>query len=167
MEPVLVAACTRRKRGAAGDAAEDEALAARCSATTLITASAASDVERLARRIHAASPRAEHPFVHVPAAALPAEPDALPAACTRLLAAASGGTLLLTDVEDMPAIVQNQLIETIARLQDAGHLVNTVRLMAGTTASLLDRIADGTFLERLFYRLNIVHINTRSSAPES
>jgi transcriptional regulator of aromatic amino acid metabolism len=33
-----------------------------------------------------------------------------------------------------------------------------VRLMAGTTVSIRDRIADGAFSERLFYRLNIIHV---------
>jgi DNA-binding NtrC family response regulator len=30
---------------------------------------------------------------------------------------------------------------------------------SGTTVSLLDRIAAGTFSERVFYRLNIIHLS--------
>jgi Sigma-54 interaction domain len=46
-----------------------------------------------------------------------------------------------------------------------------VRLMAGTTVSLRERIADGAFSERLFYRLNIIHVTKgvrtrRNSAQE-
>jgi len=44
-------------------AVEHEDVAARCDVTTLITASTATDVEHLARRIHAASARAACAFV--------------------------------------------------------------------------------------------------------
>jgi transcriptional regulator of acetoin/glycerol metabolism len=36
--------------------------------------------------------------------------------------------------------------------------IRRVRLISGTTTSLLDRVAAGTFSERLFYRLNIIHL---------
>ena len=53
---------------------EDEALAARCAATTcLITAGIAADIEAVARRMHAAGPRAAFPFVHVSANGLPTD----------------------------------------------------------------------------------------------
>ena len=69
-------------------AVEHEDVAARCAAvTTLITAATATDVEHLARRIHAGS------------------------------RAAAGGTLLPTAVEEMPASAQDRFIETLARLQ--------------------------------------------------
>jgi DNA-binding NtrC family response regulator len=144
---------------------EYEDLAARCTATTLITASAATDVERLARRIHAAGSRAALSFVRAPAAALPVEPRAFLETCAGLIEAASGGTLLLTGVEEMPAITQDRLIETLAQLQDARDPSVAVRLMAGTTVSLSERIADGTFSERLFYRLNIIHVVMKDAAP--
>jgi DNA-binding NtrC family response regulator len=138
--------------------AEDEDVVARCAATTLITASVVSDVERLARRIHAASPRAASPFVHVSASALPTDPGALSDACASLIEAASRGTLLITHVEQMPALVQDRFIKTLTQLQDARDPSAAVRLIAGTTVSLRERIADGTFSERLFYRLNIIHV---------
>ncbi len=37
--------------------------------------------------------------------------------------------------------------------------------MAGTTVSLSERIEDGTFSERLFYRLNIIHVVMKVAAP--
>ena len=58
-------------------AVEHEDVAARCAVTTLITASTATDVEHLARRIHAASSRAAFSFVQASAAALPVEARAL------------------------------------------------------------------------------------------
>lgn len=146
------------------EAVEDEDLAGRCAAATLlITARFAVDVERVARRIHAASAPAASPFVHVSAASLPGRATVLRDTCARLLDSANGGSLLLTDVEDMPPSVQDRLTATLAELRRARHPSAAVRLMAGTTTSLCDRIADGTFSEHLFYRLNIIHIVVRDA----
>ena len=139
-------------------AVEHEDVAARCAVTTLITASTATDVEHLARRIHAASSRAACSFVQASAAALPVDARALLVTCAGLIDAAAGGTLLLTAVEEMPASTQDRFIETLAQLQSIRDPSVAVRLMAGTTVSLRDRIADGAFSESLFYRLNIIHV---------
>jgi sigma54-dependent transcription regulator len=142
----------------------DEELAAGCGMTTiLITASTAADVETLARRIHAAA-RGMAPFVHVPAAELPIEPAAFRDTCADLLEAATGGTLLLTGIDNTPAVVQNRLIETLDLLQGARERSAAVRLMAGTTTSLYECVADGRFSERLFYRLNVIHVVASSAA---
>jgi DNA-binding NtrC family response regulator len=146
-------------------AVEDEALAARCAATTiLITADCAAAVERLARRIHAASACAASPFVHVAAAALPIDAAGLTEMCADLLHTARSGSLLLTDVEHMPAIVQNGLIETVSFLQAAREPTCRVRLMAGTTTILHERVGDGTFCQRLFYQLNVIHVVAKNGA---
>lgn len=152
---------------------EHEDVAAGCAATTLITASTATDVERLARRIHAASSRSALSFVQASAAALPVEPRALWETCAGLIEAAAGGTLLLTGVEEMPAFAQDRFIETLAHQQEARNPSATVRLIAGTTVCLRQRIADGAFSERLFYRLNVIHVAVKDahaggiSAPEA
>ena len=150
------------------DVVEYEEAAAGCAATTLITASSATHVEHLARRIHAASSRAACAFVQASAASLPVEPRALSEACAELIEAAAGGTLFLTAVEEMPAIAQDRFIDTLAHVQSIRNPPVAVRLMAGTTVSLRDRIADGAFSERLFYRLNVIHVlndvPTRSNA---
>jgi DNA-binding NtrC family response regulator len=142
----------------ASDAVEHEDVAARWAATTLITAPTASEVEHLARRIHAASSRAACSFVQASAAALPVEARALLQTCAGLIDAAAGGTLLLTAVEEMPASAQDRFIETFAQLQSIRDPSVAVRLMAGTTVSLRNRIAEGAFSESLFYRLNIIHV---------
>ena len=139
------------------DVVEYEHFAARCSATTLITGSTAAEVEHLARRIHAASSRAAHSFVQASAAELPVEPSALMKTCAGLIQTAAGGTLLLTAVDAMPAIAQDRFIETFAELQGGLDPSVAVRLMAGTVC-LRERIAEGGFSERLFYRLNIIHV---------
>jgi two-component system response regulator PilR (NtrC family) len=139
-------------------AVHDEEMVARCAATTLITGSLASEVERLARRIHASGPRAALPFVQVSGRAFPADPAALSEAFATLIDAAAGGTLLVTDVEEMPAIVQDRFIDTLVQLPDGRDPLAAVRLVVGTTVSLRQRIADGTFSDRLFSRVNINHV---------
>jgi DNA-binding NtrC family response regulator len=149
----------------AGDAQEDQELAARCAeATLLITATCSADVETVARRIHSASDRAASPFVHVAGSALPADAAILVEACGDLLDRARGGSLLVSDVERMPAVVQNQLMETIVGLQRARAPSGGVRLIAGTTTTLHERVADGMFSERLFYRLNTIHVVATNAA---
>jgi DNA-binding NtrC family response regulator len=140
-------------------AVEDEALAATCTTTTvLITAGSAAAVEHLARRIHAASARAASPFTVVAAAGLSSDRAILTQTCRTLLDKVGCGSLLITDVEHMPVFVQSCLIETFAGLQSAREAAGSMCLMAGTTTILHDRIADGTFSERLFYRLNTIHV---------
>ena len=161
MEAVAVAVAVHDR----DQAIEDVALAARYAATTiLITAEYGAAVERLARRIHAASDRAASPFVLVAAATLPIGAAVLTETCADLLDTARGGSLLLADVEQMPAIVQGRLMDTFACLQAALEPTYRVRLMAGTTTILYERIAGGTFSEGLFYRLNIIHVVGRNGA---
>jgi transcriptional regulator of acetoin/glycerol metabolism len=56
--------------------------------------------------------------------------------------------------------VQEALIDLLDRLQAARRPSAAVRLISGTTVSLLDRITAGTFSARLFYRLNVIHLTT-------
>jgi len=57
------------------------------------------------------------------------------------------------DVDDVRHLLSAQLERRLA-----GAAVAWVRLISGTTVSLLDRFAAGTFSEQLFYRLNIIHL---------
>jgi DNA-binding NtrC family response regulator len=79
--------------------------------------------------------------------------------CSNLLDAAAGGTILISDVEELPPTVQRLLVELLAELEVTRAPSDAVRLIAGTTVSLLDRIAAGTFSDRLFYRLNAIHLS--------
>jgi transcriptional regulator of acetoin/glycerol metabolism len=64
--------------------------------------------------------------------------------------------VLLRAVEEMPSAVQEAFIDLLTELESARRPSATVRLISGTTVSLLDRVSAGTFSERLFYRLNII-----------
>lgn len=66
---------------------------------------------------------------------------------------------LLTGVEHMPAIVQDNLIEAFDELQAAAG--DRTRLMLGTSTNLYQRVLHGLFSERLFYRMNIIHVDSR------
>jgi DNA-binding NtrC family response regulator len=139
-------------------AVEDEDVANQSPARLLITAPTQQGVETLARRIHGAGPRAQFPFVQTWAGELPVGPVFLKAYCAGFLDAAAGGSLLVSAVEEMPAIVQDALIDLLDGLESARIPSATVRLISGTTVSLLDRVAAGTFSARLFYRLSIIHL---------
>ena len=141
---------------------KDEETAARSDAKLLITASASVIVEALARRIHAGGVRAALPFVQTPAGDFPIDRQILGNTCSSLLDTAAGGSVLISDVEEMPRIVQDMLIELLADLELARAPFPLVRLIAGTTVSLLDRVEAGTFSDRLFYRLNTIHVLSES-----
>jgi DNA-binding NtrC family response regulator len=139
-------------------AAKDADVARRSSARLLITASTQQGFETVARHIHDGGPRAQFPFVQTRAGELPVDPEALKACCVRFLDVAAGGSVLVSAVEEMPAAVQEALIDLLIGLEFARRPAAAVRLVSGTTVSLLDRIAAGTFSEQLFYRLNIIHL---------
>jgi DNA-binding NtrC family response regulator len=145
-------------------AVEDEHAAGRSDVRLLITAATQRGVEAPARRIHGAGLRAEFPFVRTWACDLSSEPEALRECCCS--DAATGGTLLISDVEKMPPIVQGVLLDVLARLEFARRPSAAVRLISGTTVSLLDRVTAGTFSDRLFYRLNVIHLTAREGDPE-
>jgi len=139
-------------------AGEDEDVASRSHARLLISAATQQGVETLAYRIHETGPRAPFPFVHTSAGDLPVDPAVLKEYCTSVVAAAAGGSVLISAVEEMPPAVQDTLIELLAGPEFSRGTSTGVRLISGTTVSLLDRIAAGTFSEQLFYRLNIIHL---------
>ncbi len=144
---------------------DDADVVSRSPARLLITAPTQQGVENLARRIHGAGRRARFPFVQTWAVELPVGPELLKEYCARLLDSATGGSLLVSAVEEMPAIVQDAMIDLLRGLESARMSSDAVRLISGTTVSLLDRVAAGTFSERLFYRLNIIHLVVGNGSP--
>jgi len=139
-------------------AVADEDVAADSAARLLITGATQRGVEALARRIHDAGRRAQFPFVHMRARKLPIDPESLKEHCSRVLEEAAGGSMLISDVEDMPPVVQERLIDFLAELELASRPSVSVRFVFGTTVSLLERVAAGTFSARLFYLVNIIHV---------
>jgi transcriptional regulator with PAS, ATPase and Fis domain len=66
----------------------------------------------------------------------------------------------------MPRVVQEGFIDLLNELGSTRDATAAVRLVAGTSVSLLECIADGSFAESLFYRLNIIHLTLPSESRE-
>jgi DNA-binding NtrC family response regulator len=77
---------------------------------------------------------------------------------------AEGGTLYLDDVDDIPLGLQSKLLRAIEekvfeRVGGAKAIKADVRIIASTKCNLLEKIADGTFRQDLYYRLDVLRIN--------
>jgi len=77
---------------------------------------------------------------------------------------AEGGTLYLDDVDDIPIEQQAKLLRAIEDKEFervGGTTVNkaNVRIIASTKRNLLEKIADGTFRQDLYYRLDVLRVS--------
>jgi DNA-binding NtrC family response regulator len=73
-------------------------------------------------------------------------PQMLRNRCNLALDAAAGGTLLISDVEQLAPTVQGHLLEMLQDLESARAPLAALRLVSDTTVSLLDHIACGECL---------------------
>ncbi len=76
---------------------------------------------------------------------------------------AEGGTVFLDDIDDVPLSIQVKLLRvlqnrTIERLGGTRPVPVNVRVIAGTKRDLKRMVADGTFREDLYYRLNVLPV---------
>ncbi len=141
----------------------------------LIQGETGTGKEVYARRLHACSTRAGKTFLKLNCAALPSElveselfgyeRGAFTGAMQRkpgMFELADGGTLLLDEIGDMDVRLQAKLLQV---LQDkefqriGGKTIRVdVRILAATHRNLEEAIAQGSFREDLYYRLNVVTI---------
>jgi DNA-binding NtrC family response regulator len=138
---------------------EDEHLAVRHHAPLLITADSTESMLAIAHRVHAAAFGAKAPFVRFRASAVSCDHRQFAQEWATLMQAARGGSVLVTDIDQLPRAAQQLCNEVLASAR--GSSASTARLMSGTTVSLLHRVRAGTFSEALLYRLNVIHLIAR------
>jgi DNA-binding NtrC family response regulator len=145
--------------------------------TVLVGGESGVGKDLVARAIHQNSRRASGPFIKVNSTAVP---DTLfeselfgfeRGAFTGALASKPGkfeladkGTLFLDEIGDVPAAIQVKLLRVLQerefeRLGGTKTLKIDVRLIAATNRDLRAALAEGTFREDLYYRLNVVPID--------
>ena len=152
------------------------ARAAPTEATVLITGESGTGKELIARAIHAASPRADGPFVAVHCAALAEsllESELFGHAKGAFTGAhqsregrfesASGGTLFLDEVAEIPPPVQVKLLRVlqeriVERVGSNAPIPLDVRLIAASNQDLMEEIRAKRFRDDLFYRLAVVRL---------
>ncbi|HEX2613316.1 MAG TPA: sigma-54 dependent transcriptional regulator [Fibrobacteria bacterium] len=148
----------------------------RSDATVLIQGESGTGKERVARMIHAGSPRGAKPMLAVNCAAFPEnlleaelfgyEKGAFTGATARkigLFEALEGSTLFLDEIGDMPLTLQAKLLRVaqekeIRRVGGLHAIPVDVRIVAATHRDLQAMVARGTFREDLFYRLNVIPV---------
>ena len=142
----------------------------------LITGESGTGKELVARAIHTASERCDHPFITVNAAAIPTElleselfgherGAFTGAISTRLgrFREASGGTLFLDEIGDMPVELQAKLLRVlqsgeVTPVGGRDPIFVDVRVLTATHRNLEKAVETGKFREDLLYRLRVVPI---------
>jgi DNA-binding NtrC family response regulator len=145
--------------------------------TVLICGESGCGKELVAESIHAMSPRAGKPLVAINCAAIPStlieaelfghERGSFTGAVrTRegVFERASGGTLLLDEITEMPLDLQSRLLRVLetkrlSRVGGSADLPIDVRVLASTNRPATQAISDGRLREDIYYRLAVLTVH--------
>ncbi len=149
---------------------------ARGMAPVLIHGESGTGKELAARAVHELSNRAAGPFVPVNCSAIPehmleaeffgyrkgAFTGAM-ASHEGFFSAAAGGTLFLDEIGELPLSMQAKLLRAVQerKIRALGETAETpvdVRLVSATHRDLQRCVAEGTFRQDLYYRLNVIGV---------
>src|SRR3954469_10017255 len=143
-------------------------------ARVLVTGESGTGKELVAAAIHMGGARKDRPFVRVNCAAIPRdlvesemfghERGAFTGATDRRIGRfelADRGTLLLDEVGDLGAEAQAKLLGAVEcgageRVGGSKPVRIDVRILSATNKDLTRAVADGTFREDLYFRLNVI-----------
>ena len=148
-------------------------------ATVLIEGPSGSGKELAAHAIHNLSKRAEGPFIALECSAFEGEllrselfgyvagtfTGALKEGKVGCFEAADGGTLFLDEIGEIDMATQIALLRTleskkVRRLGEAMERPVDFRLVTATNRDLAKMVAEGSFREDLYYRLNVIDLKT-------
>lgn len=145
--------------------------------TVLVTGESGTGKELIARAIHHNSPRKKKRLVSVNISAIPKElieselfgyEKGAFTGATALkkgrFEEADGGTLHIDEIGELSTDLQSKLLRAIEekqiyRLGSEKPVSVDPRIIASTNKNLRDAVAEGSFREDLFYRLNVISID--------
>ncbi|MCA1175840.1 MULTISPECIES: two-component system response regulator GlrR [unclassified Pantoea] len=151
-------------------------MVAQSDVSVLINGQSGTGKEVLAQAIHAASPRANKPFIAINCGALPEQlleselfghaKGAFTGAVSAregLFQAAESGTLFLDEIGDMPQALQVKLLRVLQErkvrpLGSNRDVDINVRIISATHRDLPKAMEKKSFREDLYYRLNVVNL---------
>ncbi len=145
--------------------------------SVLITGETGTGKDVLAEALHQGSSRSRGPFIKVNCGALPEslleselfghKKGAFTGAVENKpgrIRLAQGGTLFLTEIGDLPLLLQVKLLsflddKVVYPLGDSKGVPVDVRLMAATHRDLEQMVRNGLFRQDLLFRLNVVRVS--------
>ncbi len=152
------------------------AVAARTSSPIFISGESGTGKEKIAQYLHRCSASAQGPFIAVNCGAIPANlieselfghrKGAFTGAIADNLGkfrAAHGGTLFLDEIGDMPKDIQSRLLRVLQEkivtpLGESKEYPVNFKLICATHHDLKKSVAEGTFRQDLFYRLDVIRL---------